>query len=201
MKKYLFYVMLFMSVATAYAQVPIEYHKNDSNLDQIMTSENFVIENFDKNFVTGNMVIWGILESAEHIPMLSIIFDDISSQNRSKNLLIKKDTPITLIFEDNTKLSATATIRKGYGGFDPVCLDVAITKFNYPGEATEISLTRNSRNIEILTSKNIKIIEFSGGSLYVKSDASSDPLLKSAALIKSMFADLRNRYPSNPTLK
>ena len=201
MKKYLFYVMLFMSVATTYAQVPIEYHKNDSDVDQIMTSENFVIENFDKNFVTGNMVIWGVLESAEHIPMLSFIFDDMSSQNRSKNLLVKKDTPITLIFEDNTKLSATATIRKGYGGFNPVSLDIAITKFIQPGEATEISLTRNSRNIEILTSKNINKIEFGGGSLYVKSDASSDPLLKSAALIKSMFADLRNRYPSNPTLK
>ena len=116
-------------------------------------------------------------------------------------MLSKKSTSISLIFEDNTTLAATANIRKGYGGFDPVCLDIAIKDLKQPQENLEASIERNSRNILFLTSKNIKRIEFDGGSLNVRTEATSDPLLKSGNLIKSMFTELRNRYPDNPMLR
>ena len=200
MKKIISFIFLVMSVATTYAQVPIEYTK-ENRIDCVMTSKHFVIENLENSFVTGNMIVYGRFESNEHLPLLGIIFEDYSSQDRSDKLLKKRETPITLIFEDNTKLSASASIRKGYGGFDPVCLDIVIAEFKQPGESSVKSKERNSRNISILISKNIKKIEFDGGSIVVKSEAVSDPLLKSSSLIKSMISELRNRYPSNPYLK
>ncbi|MBE6313714.1 MAG: hypothetical protein E7079_02020 [Bacteroidales bacterium] len=202
MKKIISFIFLVMSVATTYAQVPIEYTKDTKNrIDYVMTSKFFVIENLENSFVTGNMIVCGRFESNEHLPLLGIIFEDYSDQDRSDKLLKKRETPITLIFEDNTKLSASASIRKGYGGFDPVCLDIVIAEFKQPGESSVKSKERNSRNISILISKNIKKIEFDGGSIVVKSEAVSDPLLKSSSLIKSMITELRNRYPSNPYLK
>ena len=200
MKKIISFIFLVMSVATTSAQVPIEYTK-ENRIDCVMTSKHFVIENLENSFVTGNMIVCGRFESNEHLPLLGIIFEDYSSQDRSDKLLKKRETPITLIFEDNTKLSASASIRKGYGGLDPVCLDIVIAEFKQPGESSVKSKERNSRNISILISKNIKKIEFDGGSIVVKSEAVSDPLLKSSSLIKSMITELRNRYPSNPFLK
>lgn len=88
--------------------------------------------------------------------MLKLFFEDYSDQDRSDKLLEKRETPITLIFANNTKLSASVSIRKGYGGFDPVCLDIVIAEFKQPGESSVKSKERNSRNISILTSENIK---------------------------------------------
>lgn len=201
MKKFFFLITLSIYITTTYAQVPLEYTKNDHGADIVMTSDFFVIENFGKNFVIGNMVLYANGNNNGSAPMLGIIFDDISSQERSKNLLSKEKTSISLIFEDNTTLSASASIRKGYGGFDPVCLDIMIRDLKQPQENLEASIERNSRNISFLTSKNIKRIEFDGGSLNVRTEVTSDPLLKSGSLIKSMFIELRNRYPDNPTLR
>lgn len=201
MKKICFLITLSIYITTTYAQVPIEYMKNNKGIDMVMTSDHFVIENFGRNFVTGNMAVYSNCNSNEHMPILCIIFDDISPLDRNKKLLSKKSTSISLIFEDNTTLAATANIRKGYGGFDPVCLDIAIKDLKQPQENLEASIERNSRNILFLTSKNIKRIEFDGGSLNVRTEATSDPLLKSGNLIKSMFTELRNRYPDNPMLR
>ena len=201
MKKIIFIIVLCIYTTTTYAQVPLEYTKNNDGTDIVMTSDHFVIENFGRNFVIGNMVLYTNGNDNECAPMLGIIFDDISSQKRSKNLLSKEKTSISLIFEDNTTLAATANIGEGYGGFDPVCLDIMITDLKQPQENLEASIERNSRNILFLTSKNIKRIEFDGGSLNVRTEATSDPLLKSGNLIKSMFTELRNRYPDNPTLR
>lgn len=201
MKKIFFLITLSIYITTTYAQVPIEYIKNDKGADIVMTSDFFVIENFDRNFVIGNMMLYAIGNNNGSAPMLGIIFDDMSSQERSKNLLSKEKTSISLIFEDNTTLAATANITEGYGGFDPVYLDIRITDLKQPQENLEASIERNSRNISFLTSKNIKRIEFDGGSLNVRTEATSDPLLKSGSLIKSMFIELRNRYPDNPTLR
>ena len=200
MKKILLF-FLFMSITMVYAQVPVEYYKNPSGIDIVMTSEFFVIENFDKSFVTGEIMIWGDYKRNEAVPMLSFIFDDYSSKNRGKNLLAKKTSLITIVFEDNTTLSTTASIREGFGISDPVCLDMSMAKFTQSGETTEMTLEMIRRNISIFTSKDIKRIEFDGGSLNVRSEAQSDPLLKSSSLIKSMFAELRSRYPNNPTLR
>lgn len=201
MKKIFFLITLSIYITTTYAQVPLEYTKNNHGADIVMTSKHFVIENYGNNFVTGNMVLYAIGNNNGSAPMLGIIFDDISSQERSKNLLSKEKTSISLIFEDNTTLSASASIRKGYGGFDPVCLDIMIRDLKKPQESFDSSIERNSRNISFLTSKNIKRIEFDGGSLNVRTEATSDPLLKSGNLIKSMFTELRNRYPDNPMLR
>lgn len=184
-----------------YAQVPFYYSKNSSGLDVVMTSKDFVIENFNKSFVTGNIMICGDCKRNEAVPILSFIFDDLSSKNRSKNLLAKKTSLITIVFEDNTTLSTTASIRKGIGISDPVCLDMYMAKLTQSGETTEMTLERTRRNISIFTSKDIKRIEFDGGSLNVRSEAQSDPLLKSSSLIKSMFAELRSRYPNNSALR
>ena len=192
-----------MSITMVYAQVPVNYYKNTSGMDIVMTSKYFVIENFDKNFVTGDIMIAGDCKRNEAVPtfILSFNFDDLSSKNRSKNLLAKKTSLITIVFEDNTTLSTTAFIRKGIGILDPVCLDMSMAKFTQSGETTEMTLERTRRNISLFTSKDIKRIEFDGGSLNVRSEAQSDPLLKSSSLIKSMFAELRSRYPNNSALR
>ena len=77
MKKICFLITLSIYITTTYAQVPIEYMKNNKGIDMVMTSDHFVIENFGRNFVTGNMAVYSNCNSNEHMPILCIIYGKI----------------------------------------------------------------------------------------------------------------------------
>lgn len=63
------------------ARTPIEHVINSHGIAMEMTTNNFVIENFGEDFITGNMVV--MIESKEigDYPTLNFMFDDISSKN------------------------------------------------------------------------------------------------------------------------
>lgn len=182
------------------AKIPIEYTLNSSGIGMEMTSKDFVIENYGDDFATGNLVVMIDANKKDDFPTLSFMFDDLSSKNRSSNLLKKEKTPLKFVFEDGTTLSATGYIKKGYGGFSPVSLACCISNLRMPSESPEISKSRNSRNISILTTKKIKQVQAGDYILNVRSSVSSDPLFNSVEIFNDMFSDLQRRYPNHLNL-
>lgn len=183
------------------AKIPIEHTVNSSGLALEMTTDHFVVENYNNNFAIGNLMIMVASENVDDFPILGFIFDDLSSQNRSSNLLKKKTIPLKYIFEDGTSLHATGYIKKGYGGFSPVCISCCISNLRTSSENAEISNSRNSRNIGILTSKKITQIQAGDYVLNVKSTVKEDPLFNSTEILNDMFGEFRRRYSRHKNLK
>lgn len=183
------------------ARTPIEHVINSHGIAMEMTTNNFVIENFGEDFITGNMVV--MIESKEigDYPTLNFMFDDISSKNRSSNLLKQDKALLKFIFDDGMILSATCSIKKGYGGYSPVCLSCCISQLTMPSEISEISKPRNSRNLKKLTSNRIKQIQAGDYLFNIRTSVASEPLLDSIELFNDMFSDLRQRYPNHLNLK
>lgn len=202
---YKFLYVLFVSVllfpTEVNAKTPIEYYKNPHGIAFEQTTDHFVIENYNNNFAIGNLMIMIASEDVDDFPILGFIFDDISSQNRSANLLKKEKIPVKYVFEDGTSLNATGYIKKGYGGFSPVCISCCISNLRTSSENPEISNSRNSRNIGILSSKKITQVQAGEYVLNVRSTVKEDPLFNSTEIINDMLADLRRRYSNHKNLK
>lgn len=196
--------LLFLTISIpllGLAKTPIEHMLNSSGIAVESTTDHFVIENYDENFAIGNLMIMISSDDVDAFPYLGFIFDDLSSQNRSANLLKMEKVPVKYVFEDGTTLNATGYIKKGYGGFSPVCITCCISNLRTSSENSEISHSRNSRNISILSSKKITKVQAGDYVLNVRSTVKEDPLFNSTEIINDMLGDLRRRYSSHKNLK